>query len=192
MFAGDWVVSIGVCLSIFKQQQQQSHRAVMTLPPDTRECQGASAAAGSCIAVLQAAAASETLADPGTGAATAGAASTTAARGMRRLAQEAEAGAAASASSLSPACDALVRLAEPGDVYAHYNRAMSAAAVSTQIKAIEQRLGLKVGCPLLYDQVATCDTEICTVLSGRQSIPATVTLYLYRIHLNRTVFSSPC
>ena len=29
-------------------------------------------------------------------------------------------------------------------MYAHYNRAMSAAAVTTQIKAIEQRLGLKV------------------------------------------------
>lgn len=67
-----------------------------------------------------------------------------AAGGARRLAQEAAA-AAAAASKLSPACDALVRLAEPGDVYAHYNRAMSAAAVSTQIKAIEQRLGLKVG-----------------------------------------------
>ena len=66
-----------------------------------------------------------------------------AAGGARRLAQEAAA-AAAAASKLSPACDALVRLAEPGDVYAHYNRAMSAAAVSTQIKAIEQRLGLKV------------------------------------------------
>ena len=66
-----------------------------------------------------------------------------AAGGARRLAQEAAA-AAAAASKLSPACDSLVRLAEPGDVYAHYNRAMSAAAVSTQIKAIEQRLGLKV------------------------------------------------
>jgi hypothetical protein len=64
-----------------------------------------------------------------------------AAGGARRLAQE---DAAAAASKLSPACDALVRLAEPGDVYAHYNAAMSAAAVSTQIKAIEQRLGLKV------------------------------------------------
>ena len=66
-----------------------------------------------------------------------------AAGGARRLAQE-EAAAAAAASKLSPACDSLVRLAEPGDVYAHYNRAMSAAAVTTQIKAIEQRLGLKV------------------------------------------------
>lgn len=48
-------------------------------------------------------------------------------------------------SKLAPACDALVRLAESGDVYAHYNTAMSAAAISTQIKTIEQRLGLKVG-----------------------------------------------
>ena len=52
------------------------------------------------------------------------------------------------ASKLAPDCEALVRLAEPGDVYAHYNTAMSAAAVSTQIKSIEQRLGLKV-CILL-------------------------------------------
>ena len=58
-----------------------------------------------------------------------------------------------SASKLSPACDALVRLAEPGDVYAHYNRAMSAAAVSTQIKAMEQRLGLKVGGSFLINQI---------------------------------------
>ena len=47
-------------------------------------------------------------------------------------------------SGLKPECEALVVLAEPGDVYAHYNAAMSAAAVSTQIKAIEQKLGLKV------------------------------------------------
>jgi len=60
----------------------------------------------------------------------------------RRLTQEA---APAATSKLSLGCDSLVRLAEPGDVYAHYNRAMSAAAVSTQIKAIEQRLGLTVG-----------------------------------------------
>ncbi len=51
-------------------------------------------------------------------------------------------------SKLAPACDTLVRLAEPGDVYAHYNTAMSAAAISTQIKTIEQRLGLKVGTAL--------------------------------------------
>ncbi|CAL5218414.1 g90 [Coccomyxa viridis] len=88
----------------------------------------------------KAAAAAETLASTSTAAA-----STTGARGMRRLTQEAAGGAATSASKLSPACDALVRLAEPGDVYAHYNRAMSAAAVSTQIKSIEQRLGLKEG-----------------------------------------------
>ena len=69
-----------------------------------------------------------------------------AARGARRRRAQEE---AAPASKLSPGCDALVRLAEPGDVYAHYNTAMSAAAVSTQIKAMEQRLGLKVrmACP---------------------------------------------
>ena len=50
-------------------------------------------------------------------------------------------------SGLKPECEALVLLAEPGDVYAHYNVAMSAAAVSTQIKAIEQKLGLKVRAP---------------------------------------------
>jgi hypothetical protein len=60
----------------------------------------------------------------------------------------AAAGALAKKSGLAPECEALVLLAEPGDVYAHYNAAMSAAAVSTQIKAIEQRLGLKArGCP---------------------------------------------
>ena len=64
-----------------------------------------------------------------------------AARGVRRRRAQED---GAAASKLSPACDALVRLAEPGDVYAHYNTAMSAAAVSTQIKAMEQRLGLKV------------------------------------------------
>lgn len=69
-----------------------------------------------------------------------------AARGARRRRAQEE---GAPASKLSPGCDALVRLAEPGDVYAHYNTAMSAAAVSTQIKAMEQRLGLKVrmACP---------------------------------------------
>ncbi|CAK0736969.1 hypothetical protein CVIRNUC_000833 [Coccomyxa viridis] len=65
-----------------------------------------------------------------------------AARGARRRRAQEE---GAPASKLSPGCDALVRLAEPGDVYAHYNTAMSAAAVSTQIKAMEQRLGLKEG-----------------------------------------------
>ena len=64
-----------------------------------------------------------------------------AARGVRRRRAQED---GAPASKLSPGCDALVRLAEPGDVYAHYNTAMSAAAVSTQIKAMEQRLGLKV------------------------------------------------
>ncbi len=82
---------------------------------------------------------------------------------MRRLTQEAAGGAATSASKLSPACDALVRLAEPGDVYAHYNRAMSAAAVSTQIKAIEQRLGLKVGKTVFIDEVLSCTGDIGAV-----------------------------
>ena len=141
----------------------------MTLPPDAQECRVASAALERCIAVPQAAAASETLASASTAAATTAGASTTAARGMRRLAQEGEAGAATSTSKLSPACDALVRLAEPGDVYAHYNRAMSAAAVSTQIKAIEQRLGLKVGCPLLPGSPHVM--RGCTVHGVRHPIP---------------------
>lgn len=82
----------------------------------------------------------------------------------RRLAQvPADAAAAKPASKLAPECDALVRLAEPGDVYAHYNTAMSAAAISTQIKTIEQRLGLKVIHSLLQhaDQcLLHCHTRI--------------------------------
>lgn len=64
----------------------------------------------------------------------------------RRLAEVAAAGIATS--KLAPECEALVKLAEPGDVYAHYNTAMSAAAISTQIKSIEQRLGLEVSSTL--------------------------------------------
>jgi hypothetical protein len=88
-----------------------------------------------------------------------------AAGGARRLAQEAAA-AAAAASKLSPACDSLVRLAEPGDVYAHYNRAMSAAAVTTQIKAIEQRLGLKVrGVEIVMADLFVRQDRDCPILT---------------------------
>ena len=48
-------------------------------------------------------------------------------------------------SALAAECEALVLLAEPGDVFAHYNVAMNAAAISTQIKTLEQKMGLKVG-----------------------------------------------
>jgi len=44
---------------------------------------------------------------------------------------------------LTPECQALVEMASPPDSYEVYTTAISAAAVSTQIKAIESRLGLK-------------------------------------------------
>lgn len=61
----------------------------------------------------------------------------------RRLSAEAAEGAPARKSALAPECEALVALAEPGDVFAHYTTAMRAAAVSTQIKALEHKMGLK-------------------------------------------------
>lgn len=47
---------------------------------------------------------------------------------------------------LSPECKALVEMANPPDSYEVYTTAISAAAISTQIKTIESKLGLQV-CP---------------------------------------------
>lgn len=45
---------------------------------------------------------------------------------------------------LSAECHALVEMANPPDSFEVYKTAISAAAISTQIKAIESRLGLRV------------------------------------------------
>lgn len=55
---------------------------------------------------------------------------------------------------LSPECKALVEMANPPDSYEVYTTAISAAAISTQIKTIEAKLGLQArtmcpACPVV-------------------------------------------
>ena len=45
---------------------------------------------------------------------------------------------------LSGECQALVVMSNPPDSFEVYNTAISAAAITTQIKGIESKLGLKV------------------------------------------------
>ena len=61
-------------------------------------------------------------------------------------------------SGLKPECEALVVLAEPGDVYAHYNAAMSAAAVSHPDQGHRAEAGPQgERCPgLLASPAVTC------------------------------------
>ena len=47
------------------------------------------------------------------------------------------------AAQLSPECKALVEMANPPDSYEVYTTAISAAAISTQIKTLESKLGLQ-------------------------------------------------
>ena len=52
--------------------------------------------------------------------------------------------------ALNASCEALIQLAEPGDAYSLFDATMQASFVASNVKGIEQKLGLKVNaCTLM-------------------------------------------
>ena len=63
---------------------------------------------------------------------------------LRKLLEEAQKVVGKKDAKLNASCEALVALAEPGDVFSAFQASMTASAVATNIKYIENRLNLKV------------------------------------------------
>ena len=66
----------------------------------------------------------------------------------RRLRQLLEAASGEGKAKLEPQCDSMMQLAEPGDAFSAFTASMNASAITSHVKSIEAKFGLKVTCQL--------------------------------------------